>query len=350
VTEIYDAAELRRFAEALFTAGGLAEPKAAAMAKYLLEADLMGHDTHGLNLAAPYLGELDTGGMTAEGRPQMLNDQGSTVLWDGKYLPGVWLVAEAMELAFGRMRSHGTVTVVIRRSHHIACLAAYLMQATERGYFMLLASSDPDARGVAPHGATQPIYTPDPIAAGIPTDGDPILIDISASTTTLGLAGRAAKAGEKMPGRWLIDGAGEITDDPNVLNTEPPGAILPLGAPDRGHKGFALGLLIEALTASLGGFGRSDHPGRWGAAVYMQMINPEAFGGRAAFARESGYLTQLCRQARVPEGAAPVRMPGERALAMRRQALLEGVLLHEAIMPALAPWGEKFGVAVPTPH
>ena len=347
MTDIFDAIELRRFAEALFKAGGLPEPRAACVAKYLLEADLMGHDTHGLALAAPYLGELETGGMTAKGRPQMLSDQGSTVLWDGKYLPGVWLVAEAMELAFARMRTHGTVTVVIRCSHHIACLAAYLMQATERGYFMLLASSDPDARGVAPHGATQPIYTPDPIAAGIPTDGDPVLIDISASTTTLGLAGRAAKAGERMPGHWLIDAAGEITDDPTVLNAEPAGAILPLGAPDRGHKGFALGLLIEALTASLGGFGRSDHPGRWGAAVFMQIINPEAFGGRAAFARESGYLAQLCRRSRVPEGAAAVRMPGERALAMRRQALVEGVLLHEAIMPALAPWSEKFGLTPP---
>ena len=99
--------------------------------------------------------------------------------------------------------------------------------------------------------------------------------------------------------------------------------------------------------ASLGGFGRSDHPGRWGAAVFMQIINPEAFGGRAAFARESGYLAQLCRRSRVPEGAAAVRMPGERALAMRRQALVEGVLLQEAIMPALAPWSEKFGLTPP---
>jgi len=302
VTQNYDATELRRFAKALFTESGLSAPKADCMAKFLLEADLMGHDTHGLALAAPYLGELENGGMTREGRPQMVSDKGSTVLWDGKYLPGVWLVSEAMELAFGRMRSQGMVTVVIRRSHHIACLAAYLTQATDRGYFMLLASSDPAARGVAPHGSTQPIYTPDPIAAGIPTDRDPVLIDISASTTTMGLAGRASEAGEKMPGKWLIDATGNITDDPDVLNAEPAGAILPLGAPDRGHKGFALGLMIEAMTASLGGYGRSDHPGRWGAAVFMQMINPDAFGGRAAFARESGYMAELCRRASVPEG------------------------------------------------
>ena len=81
-----------------------------------------------------------------------------------------------------------------------------------------------------------------------------------------------------MPGKWLVDNRGEATDDPAALKASPPGAILPLGGLDRGHKGFGLGLMVEALTAGLGGYGRADKPTSWGASVFLQMIDPEAFG------------------------------------------------------------------------
>ncbi len=81
-------------------------------------------------------------------------------------------------------RMHGTGAVSIRRSHHIACLAAYLKRATDRGLMMILTCSDPAGASVAPFGAVTPVFTPNPIAAGIPTSGDPILLDISASLMT----------------------------------------------------------------------------------------------------------------------------------------------------------------------
>lgn len=307
----------------------------------------MGHDTHGLGHAPPYLAALDDGRMAKDGTPEVIAEHGGNLTWDGNYLSGVWLVDAAMDAAFQRVADHGVATVVIRRSHHIACLAAYLPKATERGYMAILASSDPSVRAVAPFGSYAPTFTPDPIAVGIPTDGDPVLIDISASTTTMALANRKVAAGERLPGPWLVDNEGAASDDPAVLHTDPPGAFLPLGGMDRGHKGFGLALMIEALTAGLGGYGRADGADKWGAAVFLQVIDPGAFGGRGAFAGETGWLAAACRAAPVAAGSPPVRLPGDGALARKREALAQGCALFPTILDDLAPWAEKLGVAMP---
>jgi L-lactate dehydrogenase len=195
----YSAQALITFADNLLQRGGLPANRAHLVAETLVEADLMGHTTHGLQLLAPYLQELEIGGMAKTGEPEVVSDRGAALTWDGGYLPGPWLVSHAMDVAFERIQTHPVVTVVIRRSHHIACLAAYPKRATDRGLFMLLTSSDPATKSVAPFGGLQPLYTPNPVAAGIPTNGDPIILDISMSTTTNGLVGRLNREGKRLP-------------------------------------------------------------------------------------------------------------------------------------------------------
>ncbi len=340
--------DLVRYATELFTAARMPGARAAVVAELLVEADAMGHDTHGLNLAAKYLDHLQTGLMAAAGEVEVVSDRGAVVVWDGGYLSGVWLTQQAIGVGCERAREFGTATISIRRSHHIACLAAFLPLATERNLMITLASSDPSVAAVAPHGSYQALYTPNPLAVGIPTGGDPILIDISASATTMGLSDRARDGESRLPGPWLIDNQGRPSDDPAVLETEPPGALLPLGAPDRGHKGFAMGIMIEALTSALPGFGRADGPTNWGAGVYVQITDPEAFGGLENFTRQTSWFADRCRAAAVPEGADPVRMPGDGALARKREALANGVALYPTILDSLAPWAERFGVTAPT--
>lgn len=193
------------------------------------------------------------------------------------------------------------------------------------------------------------MYTPNPIAAGFPTDGEPVLMDVSMSTTTNGMTERLYKAGQRLAGKWVTDNLGQVSDDPATLFTEPPGAILPLGGPDLGHKGFALGLLVEALTSGLGGFGRSDQPKRWGASVFLQIMDPEAFGGRERFEQEGGWLVRACRAAQAIPGGTGVRLPGQAGLARRRDYLKNGMHLAPTIMPALMPWADLWGLAGPQP-
>ncbi len=345
----YPAAALREFAATLLERAGLATDPSRSVADILVEGDLMGHTTHGLQLLGPYLKAIEDGAMTRLGEPTVIADRGAAVTWDGGFLPGPWLVLRAMALAFERVPQHPVVTVAIRRSSHIGCLAAYLKRATDRGLVMLLLCSDPSVASVAPFGARAARYTPNPLALGYPTGGLPVLIDISASTTTNGLVGRLNRTGkgERLPGPWLIDNAGNATDDAAALLADPSGAILPLGGIDLGHKGFGLGLLVEALTSALTGYGRADGETRWGASVFLQVIDPGAFGGREAFARESGWLANACRTAPVKAGNPPVRMPGERGLKLRERQLAGGVALHSEIMPSLSAWAEKLGVALP---
>jgi LDH2 family malate/lactate/ureidoglycolate dehydrogenase len=272
MTVRYSCDALTQFASTLLERAGLDAPIAADVATVLVEGDLLGHDTHGLALLAPYLAEIDKGGMARTGSYETVNERGASALWDGKRLPGPWLVLRAMDTATRMAREHGTGTVVIRRSHHIACLAAYLKRATDQGLVMELICSDPNTASVAPFGGTQ-----------------------------------------------------------------------------AGHKGYGLALLVEALTGGLAGFGRADPPEGWGATVFVQIIDPEAFAGSDALARQTQHIADACRDNPPRSGAQPVRLPGDKGLAKRREQLESGLALNPEILPALQSWADRLVVAMPAP-
>jgi LDH2 family malate/lactate/ureidoglycolate dehydrogenase len=348
VSEVrYDVGELTWFATALFTHAGLAQDRALCMAQLLIEADLLGHTTHGLALANGYLKELASGSMTAKGEPMVLNDFEATAVWDGRRLPGLWLTREAVRSAAARARRFGIGSISIRNSHHIGCLAVFLEETARQGQLVMVASSDPAVRLVAPHGGSTSQMTPNPLAVGIPTGGDPILIDVSSSITTFGLALRLRDAGATFPGQWALDADGNPTDDPKVLSGDPKGSLLPVGGVDHGHKGYALALVVEALTQALSGFGRADAPSGWGASVWVQVFDTARFAGRSEFERQTAWLAHACRTTKPRPGVDAVRVPGEHGLARKQRALVEGVALFPGILPALVPWAEKFGVAMP---
>ena len=345
----FDATALLIFGKSLLIAAGLSEDRARDVAEVLLEGDLLGHTTHGFHLLPLYLKSLAEGGMEKQGEPETISDHGSAFTWGGRYLPGPWLVRRAIALAQERAKTHPVVTVAIRQSHHIGCLQAYLKPVTDAGFLILLSCSDPANRVVAPHGGVAPRFSPDPFAVGIPTNGEPVLIDISTSSTANGLCLRLAAAGEKLPGPWLVDREGHPSDDPQILLEGRGGSLLPLGGLDLGHKGFALALFVEAITSGLAGHGRADETKRWGASVFLQLINPESFAGREAFLRETTFLADSCRDTPVPPGKSPVRLPGQGALARRSAQLANGVELYPTIMPTLTHWAETLKVKLPSP-
>jgi L-lactate dehydrogenase len=246
-----------------------------------------------------------------------------------------------------RARQYGSATLVIRRSHHIACLAAYLLRAAEAGFMMVLASSDPAVQSVAPHGGTRAVFTPNPLAVGIPTSGTPYLVDISASVTTNGMSARMHKAGRQFEHAWMLDAQGNPSHDPAVLHDDPPGTILPLGGMEAGHKGFGLALAVEALTGGLAGHGRADPPDGWGATVFMTLYDPSAFGGSADFTRQMDWIGDACRNNPARPGVDAVRMPGDRGMALKAQQEAKGIALHPSIAPMLRDCAAAYGMVFP---
>ena len=82
--------------------------------------------------------------------------------------------------------------------------------------------------------------------------------------------------------------------------------------------------------------------------MFLQLIDPVAFGGGDAFTAETGHFAELCRSAQPLDADAPVRMPGDRAQRMWDEQSVEGVRLHPEIMARMAPLLEKYGIAAPT--
>ena len=349
MTPRYDSRALTAFATRLIESVGMQSDKAAAMAEILVEGDLLGHTTHGLQLLPLYLSEIEGGRMTPAGSYEVAADFPAALTWDGKRLPGQWLTLRGIEVASERARTYGMATVVIKRSHHIGCLAAYLKRVTDQGLMILLTCSDPYTAGVAPHGGRKGVMTPNPLAAAWPTGGDPVMFDLCQSITTNIMTRRLNAEGRRFPGKWVIDAAGVPTDDPSVMFSDPAGAFLPNGGLDHGHKGYAMGLLVEALTGGLAGHGRADPKEGWSSTTFIQVLNPALFGGTDSFRRQMSHLADACRATPPREGFERVRLPGEAGLARRRTQLATGVELYSTVVPGLAPWGQKLGVPLPDP-
>lgn len=345
----FDAAALQSFAERLLLASGMAAGKAAAVADVLVEGDLLGHETHGLQLLPGYLEDVANGIMTLDGEPQVVADHGAVLAWDANRLPGPWVMLQALDVACERATRFGIGAVSVRRSHHIAALAPYARRVAERGMVLLLMTSAPSGGSVAPYGGTAPLFSPSPIGVGFPTGAEPVMVDVSTSITTNGMANLLAREGRKLPGPWAMDEAGQATDDPAVAVAPRKGTLLPLGGMDAGHKGFGLGLMVEAFTAGLAGHGRSDPGPRFGATLFVQVLDPRAFSGAQAFAGQMDWIVERCHGNPPRDASRPVRMPGERGLALRREQLAGGVRLNERIVQGLAKWASRLDVPLPAP-
>lgn len=343
----HDAQDLFALARALLEDAGLEDDKARAVATYLVEADLMGHDTHGLALLPWYLDHMRGGIVALSGGPEVISDRGAAICWNGRRLPGAWLTEQAVLTATARAQQYGTATVAVGNSHHNGALAAYLSLATDQGMLVSVASSSPSGQQVAPFGGTVGVFTPDPVAWGIPTPDGPILIDISASITTANMCARMVREGRDYDADWLLDDQGKPTRDPQVIGKG--GSLLPTGGLDHGQKGYGMALSVEALTQGLAGYGRADAPEGTNAAITVSVFDPAAFGGTENFLRQTGWLARACLASSPRDPARPVRLPGQAAQTRKAKALRDGVTLYPGIIEALAAIATQRGIPLPAP-
>jgi len=346
----YRVEDLERFGRDLFVAAGLAAGRAEVVARSLLEADLLGFTTHGLQRVPINLEWLESGHLRATGEPRVLRDRAAVFAWDAEFLPGPWVLQSAVAEAMVRVREAGVVTAVLQRCTHVACLAAYLVPVVQAELIGIVTVSTPDESFVSPFGARSAVFSNDPLAFCAPASGAPLLFDVSLAVTAGGQIARARREGRRLPEACLKTATGQPSDDPAVLTTEPPGSVMPIGGAGHGHKGYALTLMAEVLSQALGGHGRATGTGEGEAnSVFLQLIDPRAFCDWPDYLREVDRLFALTRAAQPDDPRRPVRIPGEAGWQRRAAALRDGLEPYPGVMDRLHTWAGRLGVAVPQP-
>lgn len=340
--------ELNSFVQQLFVAQQVDPAVARVVSDVLVAGDRLGQHTHGVKLARAYLRDIRNGHAAID--PQCLKVLKSSPvlrLYDAHYLLGPYVLSEAIQWTTGAAKEYGLAAANIRQSHHIACLGAYLKSVVDQGLVCLIMSSDPAAVLVAPFGGTRAMQTPNPLALGVPGDPEPILIDVSLSSITSGMVAKQRQLGKRLAHPVLLTADGELSDDPETAFANPPSTILPLGGMEYGYKGFALGLMVEAMTSGIAGFGRKDKPTGWGASVYIQVIDPDFLGGLQALKDEVAFLSEQVRSNPPVDASRPPRMPGWNGMANWHRADTDGVSLPADVVNELREAAAEADLAYP---
>jgi hydroxycarboxylate dehydrogenase B len=344
---------LRGFVAAVFEAAGSSEFEAGLVAAHLIDANLLGHDSHGVIRVPIYCEWLRAGKVCANRRARRVLDSGPLLAFDGEFGFGQVIGHDAMEAAAGRAREIGVAVTAIRNSGHLGRIGAYAEQLARAGLVSLhFVNSSGGGIMVAPHGGSERRFSANPLAAGAPRpDGGTFVLDMATGAIAEGSLMLAIDRGEMIAPGLILDGAGQPTRVPAAFYGappgEPPGAILPFG----GHKGSGLSFFCEILAGSLsgGGSGHPDNPtaGQFVNNMLSIVIAPASLGSASGFLADAGRLAEWIRSARPAAEGDPVLLPGEKGERTRAERLARGIPLDGAIRRKLAAAARRLDVAVP---
>jgi uncharacterized oxidoreductase len=335
---------IARIASALFEATGAPPDQARLVAEELTASSLMGHDSHGVIRIPEYV-DLAARGTIIPGAAVGVERTGggSAIVDCGRNYGAVGAhvaVTTAIELA----REHKVACVVTRRCNHIGRVGAYVQRAAE-GDLIAIATCNSPIHGhfVLPWGGTRGRLGTNPIAYAVPTHGEPILADLSTCVAPEGKIRVYKNREQPLPEGWIVDALGEPSTDPAAFYGPPPGAILPLGGP-AGHKGYALGLLVELLGSPLAGVATTD-PTVLGNGLCLLVVDPRAFGPIEAF-KDLVEATVAYIKSSKPDdvGAGEVLVPGELEFRTRRRRLVEGIPVDDPTWDAIQQGARKLQV------
>lgn len=339
-----DHVALERLVAAIFAAAGCDAREAGLIAGHLVEANLAGHDSHGVIRVSAYVEWLRAGMVLPNRRLRIVTETPVLAVVDGEQGFGQSIGAEATALGVAKALREGIAVVALRNTGHLGRIGAWPLQAAEAGVASVhFVSTTGFGILVAPFGGRSRRLSADPVAAGIPrADGPPIILDMSCCTIAEGKLKVAFNKGAAVPEGCIIDAAGRPTTDPRVFYADPPGSILPIG----GHKGYALGVITELLAGAITGGGASDpaHADRLINNMLSIYLRPDAFGDPAAFAAEVARFVGWVKTAERIDAAREILVPGEIEARTRADRLRAGIEIDPATWSALATTARTLGI------
>lgn len=336
------------FARKLFEGGGVPPDEAEIVATSLVEANLAGHDSHGLIRIPQYLKAVADGILKPGKALLTVKETPALIVADGQWGLGQVQSHRLLQKLVPKARQVGVAAGTLRQCGHIGRLGEYA-EAAARERLALIATVNGHGYGknVAPPGGTEGRIGTNPLCMGAPTSGDPVVLDIGTSVAAEGKVRVCLNKGVPVPEGWLLDARGKPTTDPKVLYNDPRGTILPLGG-SQAYKGFGIGLLLDIFAGGFSGAPCShpDTPLRVANAVFFIALDIDKFAGADHFLHEVGRISDAVRSSPRAEGVNEIMLPGdpERKERAKRKA---GITLDDGTWGQLVDVAKRFNVTVP---
>jgi LDH2 family malate/lactate/ureidoglycolate dehydrogenase len=335
-------------AAAVLAAAGVPEADARTVATSLVDADMRGIHSHGVNRLGIYVQRLRAGGNRAAGRPELLAEAPALALLDGADLLAQVPSARAVEIAVEKARAAGSGTVLVRRASHFGAAGYWARLIADAG-MLGMASTNTTPLMAAWGGSTGAIGT-NPLAMAFPSSGGaPVVADVATSETTWGALQNARAAGRPIPDTWALGLDGRPTTSAEEAVTAR--RLLPFGR----HKGYALAVGVELLTGALAGaaclsqiadmYGEPERP--MAAGLFFLAVDPSALSADAGTAFADAVYTAQRELNALPAGMGADRVlwPGQLEAERAARARDEGVPLPAEVAADLARLSAEMEVA-----
>lgn len=305
--------------------------EAELVADNLVEANLVGHDSHGVDRVPRYVNDIRSGHINVRANVRIVGDGPGFMRIDGDWTFGQVAATRACGLLVDKARGQGVAAAGLFNTNDVGRLGAYTSRMAEHGFLALMTVNDGGwAPLIAPWGGKTPLFSTNPISVAAPgSNGPAFCVDMATSIAAGSRIDLARKRGESVPPGLIMDAEGEPSIDPSVLFGSPAGSILPLGAPSAGHKGLGLNLIIDVLSGALTGAGCSGTGSRDSQGVFLLLIDVKAFTDMDAFIERTSGLLDAVRSTPRRDGFDRIRIPGEAAEQTRQKRLREGVVIAD---------------------
>jgi uncharacterized oxidoreductase len=316
---------------AVCRASGSDEREAALVADHLVEANLVGHDSHGIGMLPAYVEGVRKGWLMPNQHATVVRDRGAIVVIEGGRGYGQVIGGEAMQLGMARAQDEGIALLATRNSFHLGRIGHWAEQCARGGFASVHFVNGIDHTPYqAPYGGSDARFGTNPFCAALPgNDGPAVLLDMATSRIAMGKVRVAHNKGVPVPEGCLVDATGHLTVDPGVMYRQPRGALLAMDE----HKGSGLAVLCELLAGALtGGWTiQPGHPRAGGIINNMLsiMIDPDALGDRDQLYAEIRALVGWAKTSPPREGFEEVLMPGEPERRRRAERLANGIDIDE---------------------
>lgn len=342
---IIPAPRLTAAMQALVRGFGSAEPEVEAVVANLVDANLAGHDSHGIGMLPRYADAYLEGNLAPNARVAIVHDGGAMLRLDGATGFGQVIGAQAMALGIERARAHGSCIVALGRSHHLGRIGAWAEQCAAAGLVSMHFVNVISRGIVAPHGGADARFGTNPVCVGVPVAGRaPVILDFATSEIAQGKARVAHNQGVPVAAGSVIDDRGLPSTDPRWAVVPPYGALLTFGA----HKGYGLALVAELLGGALASGMTQRDAGHAKRRVWNGMLSvilePGALGDAAAFEREALAFVDWVKASPPREGFDGVQVAGEPEAGKRAKRLAEGIPIDPTTWTEILAAAVKLGV------